>query len=81
MKTYLISEEALREVLKTQMDMQEGHVELNELLDSIHTLCTILASPPVKPVAWYDPDYELADEAVLDYEYETHCVPLYRKDL
>ncbi len=41
----------------------------------------IIASPPAEPVAWYDPDYELADEAVLDYEYETHCVPLYRKDL
>ncbi len=82
MNAYLISEEVLLEVLKTQMDMQEGHVELNELLDSIHTLCTILASPPAEPVAWcQSTEDEVLPEAGFSWTATAlHDIPLFRKE-
>jgi hypothetical protein len=75
MKTYLVSEAVLRLAVKVQMDMQEGHVELDELLDSIGALSTILDAPAAEPAAWMHPNEGLS--------YENHYVgnvPLYRKD-
>ncbi len=72
MSAYLISEEVLCQILD-DLEMEIYNIPISALRK-------ILASPPAEPVAWYDPEYELSDEAVLDYEYETHCVPLFRKD-
>jgi hypothetical protein len=43
----------LQQAYKLQMDVQEGHVDLNELLDSITAIREYLAQPEQEPVAWW----------------------------
>ncbi len=80
-KTYLISEEVLRQLLDCMNDSEASgrHDEGSEILSKI------LASPSAEPVAWID-----KDECVLhESERETPVAtlermgwePLYRKDL
>jgi len=56
-KTYLISEEVLREVLDA-LDLSQALLEHSlhhkTVLEQYNTLRKILASPPADPVAWTD---------------------------
>ncbi len=93
-KTYLISEEVLREVLNAFRSAHEVVVSGKsnnsqewDIDESIKTLRTILASPPAEPFGyWFNRERRFAsDEEAERYfdeeEREELLVPLYRKVL
>ena len=79
----MTTRELLQQALKVQMDMQEGHVELNELLDSINNISAHLAKPEPEPVAWLlktiPPDgYPFTENPTFADRF--NGIPLYTKD-
>jgi hypothetical protein len=88
MKTYLISEETLREVLDALEATQPYlHLECTaqRLVDiTENRISNILASPPAEPVAWMIHDRVTSDRLTFNTVAETlqtEVTPLYRKDL
>ena len=68
--------ELLQLALKVQMDMQEGHVDLNELLDSIDAISAHLERPEPEPTVlirydeYGDPELTIMKDGI----------PLYTKE-
>ena len=87
MKTYLIDEEVLRQVLdalERGVDIaSDRNVERNlhiPIVNAFENLRAILASPPTEPVAWLNPNGEIWNTPVCPYKHELGW-PLFRKDL
>jgi hypothetical protein len=78
-KTYLVSEELLRQVLDDALK--------DDLYEVVNSLRTLLAKEPSEPVAWSDclgqvrvkKELEFL-EAKGDQRFRTYDTPLYRKD-
>jgi hypothetical protein len=86
MKTYLVSEEVLRQVLDELVVQRDAWYTTSaaippQLKQSIESLRTILAKEPSEPVAYlYEGEIDKFTDWFGDECFGYTCSPLYRKD-